>query len=203
MAIPDFTRADYTRPEPSGSALEGEVVGVPLRRSAGGLLPLAILYGAGAAIVSGIGYAVIGLSGFMVSIVAIGMGWLIAKAMMVASHGVGGRPFQIAAAVLTYFSVTLGQTLDIYWFHRAELVGASVSELFAIFSKYLLAGPFLRLQNNGISGAIGLLILFIGGPDGLAAGRRRGRPLPAHVAVRTALSAKKLAPSALVTRGTD
>ena len=158
MPIPDFTRADYDKPK----AIEGEVVGVPLRQNVAGLLPLAIVYGAGAAVAGAFGYALIGLSGFMVSIVAIGMGWLIAKAMMAASKGVGGRPFQIAAVILTYFSVTLGQTLDVYWFNRAELAGAPFGELVSIFAPRLLASPFLRLQSNGISGAIGLLILFIG-----------------------------------------
>ena len=161
MPIPDFTRAEYTkRPDP----IEGEVVGVPLRRNVGGLLPIAIVYGSGAAIVGALGYALIGLSGFMVSIVAIGMGWLVAKAMMTATRGVGGRPFQIAAVVLTYFSVSLGQAFDVYWYLRPQLaeIGGSLAPALPILSRYLLFGPFLRLQGNAFSGAIGLLIVFIG-----------------------------------------
>ncbi len=158
MPIPDFTRAEYTKPE----VIEGEVVGVPLRQNVGGLLPLAVVYGAGAALVGAFAYALVGLTGFMVSIVAIGMGWLIAKAMMAATKGIGGRPFQIAAVILTYFSVSIGQALGIYWRSRANLEGASPAELIGIFTKFVLFNPILRLQNNTISGAIGLLILFIG-----------------------------------------
>ncbi len=158
MPIPDFTRVEYHQPEP----LEGEVVGRP---NVTGLLPLAILYGTGAALAGALGYAIIGLSGFMVSIVAIGMGWLIAKAMMTASKGIGGRPFQIAAVILTYFSVTLGSTLDIYWYLRprmAQIPGIGLANELPILIKYFLAGPLLRLQSSPINGALGLLILFIG-----------------------------------------
>ena len=160
MPIPDFTRAEYSKPEP----IEGEVVGVPLRRNASGLLPIAVLYGAGAAIAGALGYAIIGLSGFMVSIVAIGMGWLIAKAMMAATKGIGGQPFQIAAVILTYFSVSLGQTLDIFWYLRPQLaeLGRGIAPAVPILLKYLLAGPFLRLSSSAFNGGIGLLILFFG-----------------------------------------
>ena len=137
-------------------------MGVPLRRNVAGLLPLSILYGIVAAIAGAIGYALIGLSGFMVSIVAIGMGWLIAKAMMAASKGFGGRSFQIAAVLLTYFSVSLGALLQPVWvFHQR---GMSFGEMLVqpVLVQYLLAGPFLRLQTSAINGGIGLLILFIG-----------------------------------------
>ena len=160
MSIPDFTRAEYEKPE----AIEGEVVGVPLRANAA-VLPLAIVYGGAAALAGAIAYAVIGLSGFMVSIVAIGMGWLVARAMMAASKGSGGRPFQIVAVLLTYFSVTLGQTLDIYWYLRPQLAGiagGSIGPALPILFRFLLFGPFLRLQSSAINGALGLLILFIG-----------------------------------------
>ncbi len=161
MPLPDFTRAEYPQPGP----IEGEVVGVPLNQGGTAYLPLAVLYGVAAAIAGAVGYAIIGLSGFMVSIVAIGMGWLIAKAMMTASKGHGGRPFQIAAVILTYFSVTLGQTLDLLWYlrpHMAQVPGIGFSNELPSLFKYFLIGPVLDLSSNPISGAIGLLILFIG-----------------------------------------
>lgn len=160
MPIPDFTRANYNdQPNP----IEGEVVGVPLRGGVGGLLPVAVLYGAGAAIAGALGYAIIGLSGFMVSIVAIGMGWLVAKAMMAATKGVGGRPFQVVAVILTYFSVSLGQTFDLYWYLRPQIAAiGSIAPALPTLFEHFLAGPFLRLSSSPFNGAIGLLILFIG-----------------------------------------
>ncbi len=150
MSIPDFTRAEYHEPV----ILDGYAQNADAR------LPHALVYGAAAAVAGALGYALVGLSGFMVSIVAIGMAWLIAKAMMTASGGIGGRNFQIAAILLTYFSVSLGQTMDIVWYLHRE--GMPLAILFAQYSsvllKHLLIGPFLR----GFSGILGLLIIAIG-----------------------------------------
>ena len=151
MDVPDFTRAEYHEPV---------VIDAYPPPNADARLPQALVYGVGAAVVGAVGYAVVGLSGFMVSIVAIGMAWLIAKAMMSATGGVGGRHFQIAAVVLTYFSVTLGQTMDSVWFlhGRGLPVGLAMSLYSSVLLKQLLLGPFLR----GFSGIIGLVIVGIG-----------------------------------------
>ena len=151
MSVPDFTRAEYHEP------VTIEAYPPP---NADARLPHALVYGVGAAVVGALGYALVGLSGFMVSIVAIGMAWLIAKAMMTATGGIGGRNFQIAAVVLTYFSVSLGQTMDIVWYlHGQGLPIAAVLSLYSsVLLKHLLIGPFLR----GLSGILGLLIIGIG-----------------------------------------
>lgn len=166
MSIPDFERAEYVRPQ----AIEGEVVGAPtvsgmpyqaIEPAAGldGRFVQALVYGVVAAIVSAIGYALVGLSGFMVSIVAIGMGWLIAKAMMTASGGRGGRAYQFAAIVLTYLSVNLGELLAPL--SRAHAAGVPVAAM--VNGKvlgFLLMGPFFEL--NSFNGIIGVVILAIG-----------------------------------------
>jgi hypothetical protein len=158
MSTPDFDRAEYVEPDVIDGNT-GFVVGSPRANNAA--LPLALVYGVGAAIVGAIGYAIIGLSGFMVSIVTIGIGWLVAKAMMTATKGVGGRQYQIAAVALTYLSASCGRLIDIlYEVHKEGYSLSQVSPVFIV--KYSLFGPFLRLTNDLGWGLMGLLILFYG-----------------------------------------
>jgi hypothetical protein len=151
----DFERAEYLQAEP----MEGQIVGRPVAASGMSAFPLALLFGAVAAVVGSIGYALVGLTGFMVSIVAIGVAWLIAKAMLTASGGVGGRPYQIAAVVLTYFAVSCGELIHPLW--TVVEKGVPILRLLPVFLKYALLGPFLELQ-DGINGVLGLIILGIG-----------------------------------------
>jgi hypothetical protein len=152
----DFERADYVATQ----AIESEVVGQPVASRAAAAFPLALVFGGVAAIVGSIGYALVGLTGFMVSIVAIGIAWLIAKAMMTASGGAGGQQYQIAAVVFTYFAVSCGEVLGPVWklVHRGVPAGAILNP---VLLKYVLFGPFLELQ-DGFNGIIGLIILFVG-----------------------------------------
>lgn len=156
----NFERAEYAEPRD----IDGGVARMgPGSTAIGGRFGLALGYGLGAAALGSLGYALIGLSGFMVSIVAIGMGWLVAKAMMTASGGIGGRRYQIAAVVLTYFSVTCGHVLDLYWqlHQRMPSLGEHSVWLSELLLKYAAIGPFLALRSP-LNGGIGLLILFFG-----------------------------------------
>jgi len=156
MEAPDFERAQYVSPQ----GIDGEFAGRPIEPHGIDVFPKALLFGAGAAIVGSIGYALISLTGFMVSIVAIGIAWLIAKAMMTATGNVGGRQYQIAAMILTYFAVSCGELIPPL--SKALSHGASVMILAnPLVLKFALLGPFLELQ-GGFNGAIGLLILGIG-----------------------------------------
>jgi uncharacterized protein (DUF983 family) len=69
----------------------------------------AVTAGIGAAFVGLIGYALIAilLRGWVISIMAIAVGYLVATAMMKASKGQGGRRFQVAAVLLTYAAVSM------------------------------------------------------------------------------------------------
>ncbi|HLY99092.1 MAG TPA: hypothetical protein VKT33_08500 [Candidatus Angelobacter sp.] len=67
-------------------------------------------------IVLGIGGAIVGmalysgftiLTGIYIGYVSLAVGFIIAKAMMLGSKGVGGRHYQIAAVLLTYAAVSL------------------------------------------------------------------------------------------------
>jgi hypothetical protein len=79
----------------------------------------ALAYGVGAAVVGLIGYAAVAilLQGWVISYMSIGVGWLVGKAMMKGSNGIGGRHYQIAAAVLTYAAVSMA-AIPI-WIHFA------------------------------------------------------------------------------------
>jgi len=80
----------------------------------------ALTYGMGAAVVGLIGYAVIAilLQGWVISYMSIGVGWIVGTAMMKGSNGVGGRRYQIAAALLTYAAVSLAAVP--IWVHFAD-----------------------------------------------------------------------------------
>jgi hypothetical protein len=45
---------------------------------------------------------------------AIGLGYLVGRAMRIGSHDLGGRRYQITAAILTYCSVALGTSLAVF-----------------------------------------------------------------------------------------
>ena len=51
-------------------------------------------------------YAIPLAMGFQIGIVALLVGWMVGKAIRNGSYGVGGRPQQILAVVLTYFAIS-------------------------------------------------------------------------------------------------
>jgi hypothetical protein len=66
-----------------------------------------LLFGIGGAILGLIGYAVFEIvTGWMIGYLALGVGWLVAKAISKGSHGLGGRRYQIAAVLLTYLAIS-------------------------------------------------------------------------------------------------
>ena len=99
--------------------------------------------------------------------VALAVGWLVAKAMMMGSRGAGGTRYQIAAVTLTYAAISLasvpiliakvlqdaadyGTTTHIEW---DKVAGRLVA--------WGIASPFLQLR-GGIWGIVGLVILLAG-----------------------------------------
>ena len=68
----------------------------------------ALLFGIGGAILGLIIYSGFGiLTGLMVGYVSLAVGYIVGKAMMKGSNGVGGRRYQIAALILTYAAVSM------------------------------------------------------------------------------------------------
>ncbi len=121
------------------------------------------------AIAFGIGGAVLGfalfagfviVTGISIGYLALAVGWLIAKGMKMGSRGVGGRRYQIVAAVLTYSAVSIARIPIELHYHPADLELGSVADI-ARMAVLGLASPFLRLQSNPMA-FIGLIILFVG-----------------------------------------
>jgi hypothetical protein len=68
----------------------------------------ALVFGVGGAILGLILYAAVGIiTGWMIGYVALAVGWIVGKAMMTGSGGIGGRRYQLAAVVLTYAAVSM------------------------------------------------------------------------------------------------
>ena len=95
---------------------------------------------------------------------AVGVGYLVGKAMLHATHGLGGRKYQITSAILTYLAVSMAAVPEILWSMRSR--GMDVSHIgsrgMVFLARYGVASPFLELQQSMGSGLIGLFILFIG-----------------------------------------
>jgi hypothetical protein len=147
-----------------------------------GLAPLlrASLYGLGAAIAGSIIFALVSLTGFQFGIVAILVGIMVGKAMRYATRGRTSRIYQVMAVVLTYGAITTSyipgmiseaikhppsaQTAPA----QPQVVQPPKSPLLALTAAAaVLVGislvlPFLFLADSLFSGAINLLIIFIG-----------------------------------------
>src|ERR1041384_2897539 len=70
-------------------------------------LARAVLYGCAAALAGSILYAAVAMiTGLEIGLIAIVVGVMVGKAVRFGSHGLGGRPRQILAVMLTYFAIT-------------------------------------------------------------------------------------------------
>jgi len=149
----------------------------------------AILFGIGAAILGMILYATFAIvTGIVIGYAALAVGWLVGKAMITGSNGVGGRRYQIAAVLLTYAAVSTAAIP--VWIHysgehrhsqqkqaakpaddlgsgqKDDLSGApprpSMLSALGTLALLGLASPFLEFSSNPLGAIIGLVILFVG-----------------------------------------
>ena len=68
----------------------------------------ALLFGTGAAILGLILYSTFGIvTGLVIGYLSLGVGYLVGKAMMMGSRGIGGRRYQVAAVLFTYAAVSM------------------------------------------------------------------------------------------------
>ena len=68
----------------------------------------AVTYGVGAAIAGLALYALVGIvTGLVIGYVSLAVGWMVGKAMMKGSGGLGGRRYQLTAILLTYAAVSI------------------------------------------------------------------------------------------------
>jgi predicted lipid-binding transport protein (Tim44 family) len=152
----------------------------------------ALLFGIGAAVLGLVLYAGFEImTGWIIGFVALAVGWLVGKAMMMGSKGFGGRKYQITAALLTYAAVSMA-AIPVMIAHYAkekpaqqttssqqeqvnppeqQNAGADGAEKeaspksFGAAMLYLagigLISPFLELADP-LHGLIGLVILYVG-----------------------------------------
>ncbi|HZD08235.1 MAG TPA: hypothetical protein VE176_08300 [Candidatus Limnocylindrales bacterium] len=130
------------------------------------------------------------LTGIYIGYVSLAVGWLVGKAIMLGSKGIGGRRYQIAAVILTYAAVSIAAVpiaISYQWKEKAQTEsiqpkqqqqstaddGNSPPEQTqpkpklsfgaAILQLLVLglASPFLEMQDP-LHGIIGLIILMVG-----------------------------------------
>jgi hypothetical protein len=68
-----------------------------------------LLFGIGGFVAALIAYSLVGilLKGWTIGYLSLGVGWVVGKAMITGSGGVGGRRYQIVAVLLTYAAVSM------------------------------------------------------------------------------------------------
>jgi hypothetical protein len=122
----------------------------------------ALLFGIGAAAVGLAGYAAFTIAtSFYIGYVALGVGYIVARAMKFGSGGLGGRPFQIVAVVLTYLAIALAEIPIALWQFRTRIPAGHMLSVFIRLLPVGLTSP-IREMRDPIHALINLVILFVG-----------------------------------------
>jgi hypothetical protein len=138
-----------------------------------------VLFGSVAAILGLILYVTVALTtGLIIGFVSLAVGYMVGKAIVMGSGGLGGRRYQIAAVLLTYIAVSLSAVPIAISQHMkprgaqqeqahgsdsaaARAPKMSPAKVMATLAFLGLASPFLDLADPA-HGIIGLIILFVG-----------------------------------------
>jgi hypothetical protein len=136
-----------------------------------------ILFGVGGAILGlgiYVGFAL--ATGLIAGLVSLAVGYIVGKAILMGSGGVGGRRYQVAAVLLTYIAVSLAAVpiaVSVHMKQRSaqsqsqvresssDSPKPSVAKAVGTLALIGLVSPFLGLSNP-MQGVIGLIILFVG-----------------------------------------
>jgi hypothetical protein len=106
----------------------------------------ALLFGIGGAILGCIGYALVQiLTGWTIGYAAVGVGYLVGKAMKSGSRGLGGRRYQITAALLTYAAVAISfvpVAMHEYSKKASQHVAVAAPQTAPVESKNATSGAF-------------------------------------------------------------
>lgn len=134
----------------------------------------ALLFGIGGASVGLALYVTFALAtGLIIGWLSVAVGYIIGKAMHMGSRGVGGRRYQVAAVLLTYFAVSMSavpiaiEQSRLHQQNQAQETAAqpeapvSLARTVAVLAWVGIASPILDLQDP-VHGLIGLVILFVG-----------------------------------------
>jgi hypothetical protein len=123
-----------------------------------------IIFGIGGAIVGMILYSVVTMAtGWTIGYLAIGVGWIVGKAVMTGAKNVGSFRIQVVAVLLTYAAITLS-ALPVVLYSAYNHPG-STGDWSTLLERVILPGlasPFLHFETNSINAALGLVILLIG-----------------------------------------
>ena len=125
------------------------------RPAAASTLPTAAIYGLGAAAAGCAIYARVAIVFHLqLELIAILVGYMVARAVRYGSGGLGGRPQQILAAALTYFAVSASYLV---------IVAYSSGRFLQVIPllMFLAAGPFLMVAKNS-SAVLSLVIIGFG-----------------------------------------
>ena len=137
-----------------------------------------VLFGVGGAILGLSVYVAFALAtGWMVGFVSLAIGYIVGKAIVMGSQGLGGRRYQIAAVLLTYIAVSLAAVPIAISQHAkqksaqpqaqvsdpapTEAPTMSLAKAVGALALLGLVSPFLGLSNPA-NRVIGLIILFVG-----------------------------------------
>jgi len=139
-----------------------------------------VLFGIGGAILGFVLYVTFALvTGLVAGIVSLAVGYLVGKAIIIGSRGIGGRRYQVAAVLLTYIAVSLSAVPIAVSQHMkqksarqhaqaiepaavpAPKTKMSPAKALGVLTVLGLTSPFLGLSNPA-QGIIGLIILFVG-----------------------------------------
>ena len=153
LTPPSFDQAEFLPPPPPA----------PLEQSSDTTLLPAILFGLAGVLLGAIIYSsFIIVTHIQIGYLAIGVAYLVAKAMNLGSRGRGGLPHQIAAIVLTLLSIALGNAIMLWWALRPEGgVPLNVHNCIALL-RFGFEQPFLEFKSSPAGALISLFILFIG-----------------------------------------
>jgi hypothetical protein len=133
-----------------------------------------LLYGLGAGVASITLYAVVYIvTGSGWALIYILTGFMVGKAIRYASNGLGGRPQQILAVVLTYFAITWS-VVPVILYHSMQkskvtqsdgkqIAPSNVVAVARVAATFIGASimPFLLL-GKGVIGVVNVLIIFFG-----------------------------------------
>jgi hypothetical protein len=137
-----------------------------------------VLFGVGGAVLGfGIYVTFALVTGWMIGYVSLAVGYLVGKAVVMGSRGLGGRRYQVAAVLLTYMAVSFAAVpiaISQQMKQRSAQRHAAAPDAamqsapktnpvkaLGVLALVGLASPFLELSDPA-HGVIGLIILFVG-----------------------------------------
>lgn len=121
---------------------------VALEPRAGMLPPRAILYGVAAALIgSGAWYAVVVVTDYKLGLVAVAVGWLVGKGVLLGAGNRGSRALQFVGGLLAFAALFLGEYLIVNHFARQAVEDfngwLTLEQFFSVYPQILAEGNWV------------------------------------------------------------